>query len=219
MRVMLPGLGAVHRQVRPRARPWCLAACAAVLLHAVLWWGWQVARHGAVPGPATHSHWAGLPSAQDGAVQLRLMASPPPQADAKPDATASEDAVPDALLRSLPPTAAGQTSASAAAQQGVAARYLPAEDLSDSPRPDPGWLLDEEALASVRQARLTLRVWVSAEGRIDRVALISAEPAGDWVERAVQRLPETHMLPGLKDGRPVPSTAVVEISSEIERFR
>ncbi len=217
MRVMLPVWGAVHPQVRPRARPWCLAACAAVFLHAVLWWGWQVARQGALPGPATHRE--GLQSVQDGAVQLRLMASPAAQTYARHDAAAPADAVSDALLQSLPPTEAGQASASAAGQQGGATRYLPAEDLSDSPRPDAGWLLDEEALASARQVRLTMRVWVSAEGRIDRVALLSAEPAGDWVKRAVQRLPETRMLPGLKDGRPVPSTVVVEISSEIERFR
>lgn len=217
MSVMQPGWGAAHRRARPQAPSWCLAACAAVLLHAGLWWGWQVVRQGAWPGPATQ--WAGLRSTQGSAVQLRLMASPAAQEDARPDAVASADVVPDALLQSLPPPAAGHAAATPAGRQGVAAIYLPAEALSDSPRPDPGWLLDEEALASVRQARLTMRVWVSAEGRIDRVALLSAEPAGDWVARAVQRLPETPMLPGLKDGRPVASTLVVEISSEIERFR
>lgn len=217
MRAVRSGWGAGHRQARPQTSPWCLAACAALLLHVGLWWGWQAMRHGAWPGPASHG--AVVRSAQGGAVRLRLMAAPAPQEDAKPDAVASEDVVPDALLPSLSPPAAGHAAAAPAGQQGVAANYLPAEVLSDSPRPDPGWLLDEEVLASVRQARLTMRVWVSAEGRIDRVALLSAEPAGDWAERAVQRLPDTPMLPGLKDGRAVPSTLVVEIASEIERFR
>jgi len=204
-------------RARPQGQPWRWAVCAAVLLHAGLWWGWQGVCQGALPGPANHG--VGLRSAHGSALQLRWMASPVAQEQAKPDAAASAQAVPDALLRSLPPTDAGRTPASTAGQRGVAAHYVPAEDLSDSPRPDSGWLLDEDALASVRQARLTMRVWVSAEGRIDRVALLSAEPSGDWVERAVQHLPATPMLPGMKEGRPVPSTVVVEISSEIERFR
>ncbi len=209
--------GAGPRQTRILSQPWCVAACAAALLHAGLWWGWQAVHQGNLPGHATHA--VGRPSAQGASVQVRLMASLATPAGAQPEAALLEGAVSDALLRSLPPSAAGHTALKPAGRQGVAANYLPAETLSDSPRPDPGWLLDEEALSSVRHARLTMRLWVSAEGRIDRVALLSAEPAGDWVERAVQRLPETPMLPGLKDGRAVPSTLVVEIASEIERFR
>lgn len=214
MRLVPLGWSVADRQARTGMRSWWVAACAAMLLHAGLWWAWQAVRQGALPGPSTH--WAGLPSVHGGAVQLRLLASSAAQDGAKSRVAVAENWVPDALLASLPPPAAGPA---AAGHQGVATTYLPAESLSDSPRPDPGWLLDEEALASVRQARLTMRLWVSAEGRIDRVALLSAEPAGDWAERAVQRLPDTPMLPGLKDGRAVPSTLVVEIASEIERFR
>lgn len=80
-------------------------------------------------------------------------------------------------------------------------------------------MLDEEALASVRRGRLHVRLWVSADGVIDRVVLLSSEPAGAWAMQAIQPLPSTRMQPGRLEARAVPSTLVVEITSEIERFR
>lgn len=192
------------------SRAMVVACCAAVLLHAGLWWlgrgGWQTGWSGRVPSPA------GAHAVHGAAMQVRFMV---------PAATgeATLSTLPDAVLQALPPPAAGGLPASAGGQPGVAVNYLPADDLTDRPRPEVAWQLDEDALASVRQARLTLRLWVSAEGRIDRVALLSAQPAGDWAERAVLHLSDTRMRPGAKEGRAVPSTLVVEIASEIERFR
>lgn len=192
----------------------------AVLLHLAMWWGWQSAR----PGPSAER--ADLP----GASAFRWVEKTVP-AQVRPSVTTSAPPTERKPRASLDMPGHGpvqdvrqdapqdlQVPAQALAAARVVS-YLPAEVLTESPHPDAGWLLDEDALASVRQARLTLRVWVSAEGRIDRVALLSAEPAGDWAERAVQRLPDTPMQPGWLAGQAVPSTLVVEIASEIERFR
>lgn len=108
-------------------------------------------------------------------------------------------------------------------EHALRAVYWPSEQLSQSPRPEMGWMLDEDALARVRWGRLVVQVWVSAQGRIDHVALLRAEPAesdaGGWAKQALRHLADTPMLAGVKDGEPVPATLVVEISSENERFR
>lgn len=198
-----------------------LATGLAVLLHLGVWWGWQASRSGAWSGRGAALLQA--PQNRGVAMQLRWQSpslpdqarldEPPPE-PAQPLPHAQDGGVPE-----VPPRAAGAHAPDPAGRPGRAMQYLLAETLSDSPHPDAGWVLDEDVLAGVRQARLTLRLWVSAEGRIDRVALLSAEPAGDWAERAVQHLADTPMQPGLLAGRAVPSTLVVEIASEIERFR
>lgn len=101
----------------------------------------------------------------------------------------------------------------------LSAPHWSSDDLQNSPRPELGWVLDEEALESVRQARMLVQVWVAENGRIDRVQLLQAEPPGPWAEQALSRVGETQMRPGIKDGRAVASTVVVEIATEVERFR
>lgn len=186
-------------------RPWPLlwACVAAVALHLALWAGMRTG----VPGEA-----AGLaPEAVRGSLapglRVRLMAD-------APRARVDDVAPVASSVTPVPPMAA-----EAGGHAGVAAPYWPSEQLSQGPRPELDWILDEEALGAVRQGRMWLRLWVSEQGRIDRVALLSAEPAGEWAERAVQRLADTRMQPGLKDGQAVPASVVVEIASEIERFR
>jgi len=200
----------------------CLAAAAALLLHAAMWGGWRAAQssgwrvhEGPVAGATVHG-----PS-----MAVRWL----PEADRQPltgplsEALASEPSASASWRGPANEFAAGPAGVAPAVapggRRGAVVDYVPAEALSDRPRPEPGWVLDEDALASVRQARLTMRVWVSAQGRIDRVALLSAEPPGEWAERTLQRLPDTAMSPGFKDGHAVPSTLVVEIASENESFR
>ena len=195
-----------------RARPLLCALVAALGLHLALWAGMRAG----VPGGA-----AGLaPEAVRGGVapglRVRLMAEAPGARvdDVAPVADASVPVQASSTTTPVLPMAA-----EAGGHVGVAAPYWPSEQLSQGPRPELDWILDEEALGAVRQGRMWLRLWVSEQGRIDRVALLSAEPAGEWAGRAVQRLADTRMQPGLKDGQAVPASVVVEIASEIERFR
>ena len=98
-------------------------------------------------------------------------------------------------------------------------RYAPSESLDPGPRPQLGWFLDEDALAPLPFGVMEVQLWVSAEGHIDRVELLRAEPPGEWALRALRPLPGTPMRPGLRDGQPVASTVVVELVSENERLR
>lgn len=98
-------------------------------------------------------------------------------------------------------------------------RYESSDSLQSSPRPLVGWVLDEEVLDGVRQATLMLQLWVSSQGRIDRVQLVRAEPPGEWVSRALANFSDTAMVPGVKDGRDVPSILMVEIVTDLEKFR
>ncbi|TDP85983.1 hypothetical protein EV672_102333 [Aquabacterium commune] len=106
-----------------------------------------------------------------------------------------------------------------AGPQWLAGRYTPADQLDQSPRPELGWFLDEDVLAPLPHGSMLVRLWVSAEGRIDRVELLRADPPGDWALRALVPLPGTPMRPGARGGRPVAATLVVELVSDNERFR
>lgn len=101
----------------------------------------------------------------------------------------------------------------------LASTYLSADEVDRGPVPEPGWILDESAFERVGQAHMRLRLWVSERGRIDRVALIHAEPPGEWVERAIRPLPDTRMQPAERHGRPVAATIVVELSADLETMR
>lgn len=98
-------------------------------------------------------------------------------------------------------------------------RYASADDLDVTARPVAGWVLDEQVLMGVRKGRLVLKLWVSDAGVIDGFAVVGSQPEGDWVLRALKPFGMTVMQPGLKNGRAVPSTLVVEIASEDEGFR
>ncbi len=98
-------------------------------------------------------------------------------------------------------------------------RYASADDLDVTARPVAGWVLDEQVLMGVRKGRLVLKLWVSDAGVIDGFAVVGSQPEGDWVLRALKPFGMTVMQPGLRNGRAVPSTLVVEIASEDEGFR
>lgn len=104
-------------------------------------------------------------------------------------------------------------------QATLAERYVQADQLDLAPSPEPGWILDEDAFSEVGSARMVLRLWVSAQGHIDRVDVLRAEPGGGWVDRAIRPLPETRMRPGERAGHAVASSIVVELVADLETFR
>lgn len=131
-------------------------------------------------------------------------------APSEPGALPGGDAA-QQLLNQAPPAAGGSAA--------FASTYLPADEVDQGPVPEPGWILDEGALEQVGRARMRLRLWVSDGGRIDRVAVLHAEPSGAWVDRAIAPLPDTRMRPAERGGRPVPSTIVVELTADLESMR
>jgi len=114
-------------------------------------------------------------------------------------------------LNAIAPAAGGAAS--------LASAYLSVDEVDRAPTPDTGWVLDEAAIERVGRARMRLRLWVSERGRIDRVALLHAEPAGAWVEQAIQPLADTRMRPAERDGRAVAAAIVVELSADLETLR
>ncbi len=96
--------------------------------------------------------------------------------------------------------------------------YVSANELDQGPAPQPGWVLDESAFPPGRETRLLVRVWVTADGDIDQVALVHADPPGEWASRAIEPLMETKMSVPLRGGRAVPAVLVVEIAAQDEGF-
>lgn len=107
----------------------------------------------------------------------------------------------------------------AGANAWLASRYLDASELDQAPRPVADWFLDEESFQDLPQALVHLRLRVSAEGRIDHVEVMRAEPPGEWVLAALRSLHQTPMKAGLRDGKPVAATLMVELFTDNERVR
>lgn len=158
-------------------------------------------------------------------VRLRLagVSSAPSPRAARPELSESGGAEPvdrfGAEIVHGKVASASQPIEPAAGDAPLFAHYLPTDALDHPPAPEPGWLIDESAFDGILRARLVLRLWVSSQGRIDRVVLVQAEPAGAWAEQAIRPLPGTRMLPGLIGGQPVSSVIVVEIAVDDEGFR
>lgn len=193
-----------------------VAAAAAVALHALatLWLsggGWAGSGESA---PALAQRGGASPSTTHGGLRVRLASSVVATSTNASEASGSNQALAAVDLdriASEPPAAGGETP--------FASTYVPAEELDQGPAPEPGWILDEAALEQVGRASLRLRLWVSEKGRIDRVAVLHAEPPGDWVDHALRPLPSTPMRPAERDGRAVASTTVVELTANLETMR
>lgn len=199
------------------------ALAAAVCVHALVWAFFQ---HGGLVGSdaalsprgAARSTSAVAPSAS-GAIELRVLAEAgaPRGVGGAADAPAGGSAGSSGV--SQPHEVPPPRSTAAGGEPGVSVPYWSSDALQASPHPEWDWVLDEEAFDRVHQARMLVQLWVAENGRIDRVQLLGSEPPGPWAEQALSRVGETQMRPGIKDGRAVASTVVVEIATEVERFR
>lgn len=200
----------------------CLAFAAAVSLHALgSWWLSGGAGAARASGHVWGAHRAPGELHAGRSLNVRLSNAVLPALDDAASQAPPIDAAVDERLSS----SAAQTPAAEAvtdlpsSQAALADRYLSADQLDRPPSPEPGFILDEAAFNEVGAARLVLRLWVSAQGRIDRVTVLRVEPSGAWVDRAIRPLPDTRMRPGELAGQPVASTLVVELSASIETFR
>lgn len=195
-----------------------LAAGAAVVLHvlgtvALAGSGWAgragmsrpVAMHGA-PSSGSASLRVRLSTPATSAETVAASGEPADAGETQPSALRAAS-----LIEQIPPAAGGGAT--------FASTYLSSDEIDQGPLPEPGWILDERVLEQVGRARMRLRLWVSDEGRIDRVAVLHAEPPGSWVDEAIRPLPDTRMRPAERDGRPVASTIVVELSADLETLR
>lgn len=195
--------------------PIACALIAAAGLHAGLWWAWP--RAGVAGG---HDAWVPVTAevASGDAHVARMVV----RAASPADGRAAQSEV-DSLPMRADGRAGEERSSPAATDTGgpawLAASYLEANQVDRSPRPVYGWLLDEDVLIALGRTHLRIKLWVSAEGRIDHAEVLQAEPPGEWVGRTMRLLHGTPMEPAVQDGVPVAATTVVELQTENEQVR
>lgn len=191
------------------------ALVAAASLHAGLWWAWPSA------GVAGRSD-ALAPLTALRAVERVHVARMVVRANAPADARAAQreiDASPSIAEDHVREERSTHAATDAGEGAWLSASYFEPDQVERSPRPVYGWLLDEDVLTAVGRTHLLIKLWVSADGRIDHVEVLKSEPLGEWVERSLRFLRETSMEPAVRDGLPVAATTVVELQTENEQVR
>lgn len=200
---------------RQLSSPVACALIAATGLHAGLWWAWPSA--GVAGGRDALGHVAAEMGSVDAHVASMVVRSAPSAA-----ALAAQSGV-DSSPLSAEDGAREASSALAATDAGgaawLSASYFEPDQVERSPKPAYGWLLDEDVLAAVGRTHLLIKLWVSAEGRIDHAEVLQVEPAGEWVGRTLRLLQGTPMEPAVRDGLPVAAITVVELQTENEQVR
>lgn len=69
----------------------------------------------------------------------------------------------------------------------------------------------EKAYLNRIAGTVRLRIYVSAEGRIDKADVVAATPAGHFEQAAIDAVQRTRFRPARKAGRPVPSQKLIEV--------
>ena len=195
--------------------PLLCALLAASALHLSLCWAWS---HSGLPGqganvmPVAHAFTSTGPMVASALVRVEhhTGTSHAPGVEDK-SLLQDEQAMPEHVNDVPPPSAGGDAL--------LATSYLDNDQADVTPRPIHGWYLDEEILAEVGRARVLLKIWVSANGKIDHAEVLLTEPPGDWVVRALKPLLGTPMAPAQKDGQAVSVVTVVELQAENEQVR
>lgn len=195
--------------------PLLCALLAASALHLSLCWAWPhsgVSGQGANLMPVAHAFTSTGPMVTRALMQVEHHAGTS-QASGVEDKSPRQEAQarPEHVNHVPPPSAGGEAL--------LAASYLDVDQADVTPRPIHGWFLDEELLAEVGRARVLLKIWVSASGRIDHAEVLLTEPPGDWAVRALKPLLGTPMAPAQKDGQAVAVVTVVELQAENEQVR
>ncbi len=117
-------------------------------------------------------------------------------------------AVPDQLMA---PSSAGEKRPWAP----LPSDYLTVEQVDAFPHPEDDWILDRSQVPLTQGAWLvTLRIWVSAAGRIDHVDMLDSDPHADWVNQLLTPLAQTPMVPAQLAGQAVPLTYVVQLAPD-----
>jgi len=115
-------------------------------------------------------------------------------------------------------TAATAAAAAGNAQDPLAINpdaYLPADALDHQPQLAGPWQLNEFAVpprtpGAPTMLTIAMRLWVSADGHIDAVQVLSAEPEVPWLESLLQNITQTPLRPAYEQGRAVASSWLVE---------
>ncbi|MDE1997457.1 MAG: hypothetical protein KGI52_00875 [Burkholderiales bacterium] len=95
------------------------------------------------------------------------------------------------------------------------AHYLSVEQVDQYPHPQQDWVLHPASIPiQVSNWRVTLQIWVSADGRIDHVEKLEARPDEPWMDAYLAPLRQTTMVPAQLAGQAVPVTMVVQLAPD-----
>lgn len=110
----------------------------------------------------------------------------------------------------------------------VGAEYPTADfDLSQAPSPAHYFVVDEvDTLPivpdqldygeiEIREWRLTLRLWISSEGRVDHAEVFEATPSGPWVTKVLGALTSSTLSPAKLAGEAVPVQIDIQLGPEV----
>ncbi len=163
-----------------------------------------------VPGPARLADAVGADAVDAAPAQGRQGAD-----DGESDGPVMVESRMDEALRAV---SAGERAAAGNAQDPFAINpdaYLPADALEMPPQLAGPWQLNEAAVpppapGAPTTLTIAVRLWVSAEGHIDAVQVLSAEPPVPWLDSLLQDIAQTALRPAREQGRAVASSWLVE---------
>lgn len=136
----------------------------------------------------------------------------------KPQAPSHEEDVPEPTRSDRPPAAASLSRPREGHRQWgppSPAHYFSVEQVDQYAHPQQDWVLQLASVPiEVSNWRVTLQIWVSAEGRIDHVEKLEAYPDAPWVDAYLAPLKQTPMVPAQLAGQAVPVTMVVQLAPD-----
>lgn len=144
-----------------------------------------------------------LPVQWGGPPQLRLAVHLEEQAAAKAAVTAQQ--LPDVA----PPEKARRRTASTLPERYLTPREV---DVPARPRGTVPLIYPEDALIWKLHGVVRLRVFISEHGVVDGAEVILAKPAGEFEEAALDAIRRMAYEPAVKNGRPVKSQKLIEVT-------
>jgi TonB family protein len=95
----------------------------------------------------------------------------------------------------------------------AAAKYLSSSEVDERATPIEMATLvyPERAYVNRIAGKVRLRIYISADGRIDKADIVAAAPAGHFEQAAIDAVQRTRFHPARRAGRPVPSQKLIEV--------
>ena len=182
--------------------PLLVALAVAGGLHLGFWWWLR-----SPPVVQGHGDWSPLKVRVSTVVSDQAPMQEPPKPVLEPTVGPSEQK-PEPAPSDEPKPGVAQTEAPSPT------RYMTLQQVDQYPRPVTGWTVPPPQFMPPQGWRAIVQLWVAADGHIDHVALLKAEPAGEWAEGLLPYLVRTEMIPASLAGINVPVTFVVQIAPD-----
>ncbi len=138
------------------------------------------------------------------------------ETDPRPDPAPVPESAPDSAAASGGTPAPAETTAAIPIPQIADTQYLPSRLLDVYPKPmaEVPMVYPDAAASLDMSGRVTLLLLIDELGSVVEASVVEANPAGYFEQAAVDTFRGVLFAPGMRDGRPVKSRLVVEVSFE-----